>query len=247
MMMMMMIITVPKSYVVSGLPLWCNKDDFTLTEPATCFRPVHGFLQPDSRPPDTASSFPAISRVPTAWLWSTGHSSFVSGHFPGSYRLARIHQARLLCFCSVPWFLLPDDGSSTTTVLFLLLCFTAWIAPITFLLFPFSFWIFNSWMASISCTCLVYFFPAFLLPGLCPYFSLASIRFLPNYLVAFVRNLLVCRISIQFLRSYNLAHVLHLRNSSFSCTICSLTATILHPSLLFPRSYRLARLSLARH
>ena len=169
MMMMMMIITVPKSYVVSGLPLWCNKDDFTLTEPATCFRPVHGFLQPDSRPPDTASSFPAISRVPTAWLWSTGHSSFVSGHFPGSYRLARIHQARLLCFCccvlppglrlshfscfrSVSGFLTPEWRPSVVPVLFTFsLRFYCLAFVRIFLLLLFVFCLTTSWLSSVTC------------------------------------------------------------------------------------------------
>lgn len=60
-----------------------------------------------------------------------------------------------------------------------------------------------------------------------------SIRFLPLYLVAFVHNLLVCRISVHFLHSYNVARVVHLQISSFSFTVYILAAKLLRPSLVF--------------
>lgn len=138
---MMMIITVPKSYVVSGLPLWRNKDDFTPSEPANCFRPT-----------GTAPSFPVISRVPTAWLASSRRGSFLSVQPLGSCFQTTTLQLQLSCFCCF-------------------LCCTAWVASIAILLLPFSSWILNSWMVSISCTFLAYIFPAFLLPYLFPYFS----------------------------------------------------------------------------
>jgi hypothetical protein len=156
--MMMIIITVPKSYVVSGLPLWCNKDDFTLTEPATCFRTFPGFLPPDSRPTGTAPSFPSISRVPTAWPASTRRGSFLSVQSLGSCFQTITLQLQLSCFCCF-------------------LCWTAWIASVAILFLPFISWILNSWIASISCTFLVYTFLAFLLPDLRPYFSALLILF----------------------------------------------------------------------
>lgn len=157
MMMMMMIITVPKSYVVSGLPLWCNKDDFTLTEPATCFRTFPGFLPPDSRPTGTAPTLPAISRVPTAWLASTRRGSFLSVQSLGSCFLTTTLQLQLSCFCCF-------------------LRWTAWIASITILFLAFISSFLNL-VTSISCTFLVYIFPAFLLPDLCPYFTALLILF----------------------------------------------------------------------
>jgi len=49
--------------------------------------------------------------------------------------------------------------------------------PSQFYFLPFISWIPNSWVASISCTFLVYIFPALLLPDLCPYFSTLLILF----------------------------------------------------------------------
>lgn len=215
-MMMMIIITVPKSYVVSGLPLWCNKDDFTLTEPATCFRTFPGFLPPDSRPTGTAPSFPAISRVPTASLASTWRGSFLSIQFLGSCFLTTTLQLQLYCFCYFS-------------------CWTAWIASIAILFLPFISWILKllSYVHQLHLSCL-HFPRVFIARPLSVFYSSPdSIRFPPFYLVPFVRNLLFCLISVHLVHSYNVALVLHLQISIFYFTVCILAAKLLRPSLVF--------------
>jgi hypothetical protein len=116
-----MIITVPKSYVVSGLPLRCNKDDFTLTEPATCksvlsvqflssyrlicihqsrilsFRSFPVFLLPDLPSSVTALSFLLSSWV-TAWLTFVTYKSVVYVQFLSSYCLTHVYYLQLLRF-----------------------------------------------------------------------------------------------------------------------------------------------------
>ena len=171
MMMMMMIITVPKSYVVSGLPLWCNKDDFTLTEPSTCYRTFPLFLPPDSQPPDATPFFLFSPCDPASWRPPFNYNCLVS--VVSCVEPPGLRPSQFSSYGSFPGFLTPEWRPS--------------IAPF---LFTFTF-VFIAGPSSI-------FFS-----------SPDSIRLLPFYLVAFVQNLLVCRISVHFLYSYYVAHVLH--------------------------------------
>lgn len=131
-MIMMMIITVPKSYVVSGLPLWCNKDDFTLTEPATCFRTFPGFLQraqllrflsfpvflpPDSHPPGAAPFFLFSPLDPASWRPLFNYNclvSVVSCVLPPGLRPSQFSSYR-----SFPGFLTPEWPPSVAPFLFI--------------------------------------------------------------------------------------------------------------------------------
>ena len=136
MMMMMIIITVPKSYVVSGLPLWCNKDDFTLTEPATCFRTFPGsyrltrvqraqllrfrtfpgFLPPDSNLPGAAPFFLFSPLDPASWRLLFNYNCLVS--VVSSVEPPELCPSQFSSYRSFPGFLNPGWRPSVAPFLF---------------------------------------------------------------------------------------------------------------------------------